>query len=208
MQEGLEPTIWCTWSASSPSTLLSCWPSPIDASKSGPADHTAVNALSRKAVDLFVLLRHTRLLRITDQPGQPSMQGLAPHRLSGPVAERSRRPSRLAPGRIRFLLGLVDFRVEQISRPAFDLARAEVEESADSGKEPDFVGASDGFVAENLVLSLDRVDAIAGEIRQLDSILRRVEKGVTAAAKRKLRRMGHTPLHLNSREARRILSLR
>ena len=53
-----------------------------------------------------------------------------------------------------------------MSCPAFDLARAEVEESADSGKEPDFVGASDGFAAENLVLSLDRVDAIAGEIRQ------------------------------------------
>ena len=61
---------------------------------------------------------------------------------------------------------------------AFHLAESEIEEAA------------------------DRIDLIARDIQIVNAVLERLDKNVTAAAKRAVKRTGHAPLRLNSRQAK------
>jgi len=53
--------------------------------------------------------------------------------------------------------------------------------------------------------AIRRIEQATQEIQTLNAILQRVDKSVTAAAKRAVKRAGSWPLRLNSRKARRSI---
>ena len=48
----------------------------------------------------------------------------------------------------------------------------------------------------------ERIESAAQELQTLNAILRQVDKSITAAAKRTVKRTGSWPLRLNSRKAK------
>jgi hypothetical protein len=56
---------------------------------------------------------------------------------------------------------------------------------------------------DELLEAAERIERAAKELQTLNAILQQVDKSITAAAKRVVRRAGSWPLRLNSREARR-----
>ena len=71
-----------------------------------------------------------------------------------------------------------------------------------SDPEPEPTPATDDESLEAIL----RIEQAAHEIHTLNAILQQVDKSVTAAAKRAVKRAGSWPLRLNSREAKRRAS--
>ena len=55
---------------------------------------------------------------------------------------------------------------------------------------------------EEVLKAADRIDRATQEIQLLSAILNKVDKNITAAAQRAVKRVGHWPLRLNSRKAK------
>ena len=55
---------------------------------------------------------------------------------------------------------------------------------------------------DEMLVAADRIERTAQEILALDAVLKRVDKNITAAAKRAVKRAGRWPLRLNSRGAK------
>ena len=58
---------------------------------------------------------------------------------------------------------------------------------------------------DEMLEAANRLEQAAKEIQALNAILKQVDKNVTAAAKRAVKRAGSWPLRLNSRQAKRGL---
>ncbi len=58
---------------------------------------------------------------------------------------------------------------------------------------------------DEMLEAANRIERAAKEIQALNAILKQVDKNVTAAAKRAVKRAGSWPLRLNSRQAKRGL---
>jgi len=66
----------------------------------------------------------------------------------------------------------------------------------------DSIQRLDALIAmEEVLRAADRIDRATAEIRLLSAVLNKVDKNITAAAKRAVKRIGHWPLRLNSRKA-------
>ena len=67
----------------------------------------------------------------------------------------------------------------------------------------DSIQRRDAVIAMEAVLkAADRIDQATQEIQLLSAILNKVDKNITGAAKRAVKRVGHWPLRLNSRKAK------
>jgi type II secretory pathway component PulJ len=60
----------------------------------------------------------------------------------------------------------------------------------------------DPYPVDELFEAAERIERAAEEIQVLNSVLKQVDKNITAAAKRAVKRSGSSPLRLNSRRAR------
>ena len=58
---------------------------------------------------------------------------------------------------------------------------------------------------DEMLEAVGRLERAAKEIQALNAILKQVDKSITAAAKRAVKRAGSWPLRLNSRQAKRSL---
>jgi type II secretory pathway component PulJ len=58
---------------------------------------------------------------------------------------------------------------------------------------------------DEMLEAAERIERAAQELQTLNAILQQVDKSITAAAKRAVKRAGSWPLRLNSRQARRGL---
>lgn len=58
---------------------------------------------------------------------------------------------------------------------------------------------------DEMLEAAERIERAAQELQTLNAILQQVDKSITAAAKRAVKRAGSWPLRLNSRQARRSL---
>jgi hypothetical protein len=56
---------------------------------------------------------------------------------------------------------------------------------------------------DEMLEAAERIERAAQELQALNAILQRVDKSITSAAKRAVKRAGSWPLRLNSRQARR-----
>jgi type II secretory pathway component PulJ len=56
---------------------------------------------------------------------------------------------------------------------------------------------------DEMLEAAEQIERAAREIQALNAILQQVDKSITAAAKRAVKRAGSWPLRLNSRQARR-----
>jgi tRNA C32,U32 (ribose-2'-O)-methylase TrmJ len=55
---------------------------------------------------------------------------------------------------------------------------------------------------EEVRRAADRIDQATQDIQLLSAVLDKVDRNITAAAKRAVKRVGHWPLRLNSHKAR------
>jgi hypothetical protein len=76
-------------------------------------------------------------------------------------------------------------------------------------QEPDEVPAFDSIqrrdasaAMEEVLKAADRIDRATEEILKLNAILSKVDRNITAAATRAVKRVGHWPLRLNSRKTK------
>ena len=76
------------------------------------------------------------------------------------------------------------------------VAKSRENERWDSAPEPS------PQAVDEMLLAADRIERTAQEIMALNAVLKRVDKNITAAAKRAVRRAGSWPLRLNSRRAK------